>query len=127
MNEELKAQDPNSTTPAEGPIREGGGKSAGIPTLPNNPLDTSSKVISTTITAGGSGYTSEPTVAFTAPTSGVTATGTAVIAGGVVSAINITNAGEGYLTAPTISFSGGGGSSATATATIASTSVRIRL
>ena len=126
VNEELKAQDPNSTTPAEGPIREGGGKSAGIPTLPNNPLDTSSKVISTTITAGGSGYTSEPTVAFTAPTSGVTATGTAVIAGGVVSAINITNAGEGYLTAPTISFSGGGGSSATATATIASTSVRIR-
>ena len=44
---------------------------------------------------------------------------------GLVTAINITNAGEGYLTAPTISFSGGGGSSATATATIASTSVRV--
>ena len=56
----------------------------------------------------------------------MTATGTAVIASGAVSAINITNAGEGYLTAPTISFSGGGGTLAAATATIASTSVRVR-
>ena len=126
VNEELKAADDNELTAIENPVRLGGGSDGfGIPTLPENPIDTSSKVISTTITAGGSGYSSSPTVAFSAPTSGVTATGTAVITGGAVSAINITNAGEGYTSAPTITFSGGGGSSATATATIASTSVRV--
>ena len=103
----------------------GGSDGFGIPTLPENPIDTSSKVLSTTITVAGSGYSSTPTVAFTAPTSGVTATGTVVLSGTTVSAINITNAGEGYTSAPTITFSGGGGSSAAATAVIASTSVRV--
>ena len=81
-------------------------------------FDTNS-VASTTITAGGTGYTSAPTVAFTAPGSGVTATGTATISGGAVTAITITNPGNGYTSAPTISFSGGGGTGATATATLA--------
>ena len=84
VNEELVAANSNNLTAIDEPIRLGGGKTAGIPTLPLDPLDTSSKVISTAITAGGSGYTSNPTVAFTAPTSGVTATGTAVVAGGAV-------------------------------------------
>ena len=105
VNEELKAADDNNLTAIENPVRLGGGSDGfGIPTLPEDPIDTSSKVLSTTITNGGSGYSSSPTVAFTAPTSGVTATGTVVITGGAVTAINITNAGEGYTSAPTISF-----------------------
>ena len=121
VNEELKA-DSDLIIPA----RLGGGKESGIATLDPDPIDTSSKVISTTITNGGSGYTSVPTVAFSAPTSGVTATGVAVISGAAVTSITLTNPGDGYTTAPTISFSGGGGSAAAATATTASTSVRVR-
>ena len=121
VNEELTA-DSDLIIPA----RLGGGKESGIATLDVDPIDTSSKVISTAITAGGTGYTSVPTVAFTAPTSGVTATGVAVIGSGAVTSITLTNPGDGYTAAPTISFSGGGGTSAAATATIASTSVRVR-
>ena len=78
----------------------------------------SKKVNSVTITVAGTGYTSAPTVVFTAPVGGTTATGTAVLDGATVDSITITNPGEGYVTAPTISFSGGGGSSAAATAVL---------
>ncbi len=72
-----------------------------------------------TITTGGSGYTTLPTITFTG--GGLTnnnnqATGVAVISGGSLVGINITSAGIGYITAPTISISGGGGSNAQATA-----------
>jgi len=80
--------------------------------------DTNS-VASATVSAGGSGYTSAPTVAFAAPGSGVTATGTATVSGGAVTAITITNPGNGYSSAPAITFSGGGGTGATATAVLA--------
>jgi hypothetical protein len=48
------------------------------------------------------------TVAFTAPTitGGITATGTPVKTGNTVTSVVITNAGSGYLTAPTVSFTG---------------------
>ena len=76
-------------------------------------------VASTTITAGGSSYSSTPTVAFSAaPAGGVTATGTATVASNAVTGITITNSGSGYTSAPTITISGGGGSGATATATL---------
>jgi hypothetical protein len=56
-----------------------------------------------TITSGGSDYAVVPTVTFSAPTSGTTATGKAVLgAGGTISAIYIDNAGSGYTSAPTI-------------------------
>ena len=72
------------------------------------------------ITNAGSGYTSAPTVSFSAaPGGGTTATGTAAIYGGKVDSITITNPGSGYTSAPTVSFSGGGGSSAAATASLA--------
>ena len=73
-----------------------------------------------TITAGGSGYTSAPTVAITAVLSseGSGATATATVAGGAVTAITLTNAGNGYADGATVSFSGGGGSGAAATCTI---------
>lgn len=78
------------------------------------------EVGSVIVTNGGSGYTSAPTVTFSAPTSGTTATGTAVIQNGKVVAVTITNPGSGYTAAPTVSFSGGGGTGAVATANLAS-------
>jgi hypothetical protein len=62
----------------------------------------SSIVNSTTVTNGGSGYTSVPTVAFTA-------TNTTVVSA------TVTTAGSGYTTVPTVAFSGGGGANAAAT------------
>jgi len=71
---------------------------------------TSGGVASVTITNGGSGYTTAPTVTFTGG-AGSGATATAVLTGGIVSAINITNPGTGYTSAPTFTFGGGGGGS----------------
>ena len=72
-----------------------------------------------TVTAGGSGYTSAPTVSITGG-GGSGATATAVRASGAVTGVTLTNPGSGYTSAPTIAFSGGGGGSgATATATLA--------
>lgn len=71
------------------------------------------------VTAGGSGYTSAPTVSFTGG-GGTGAAATAVIdpqTGKVISVI-VTNNGSGYTSAPTVSFTGGGGTSAAATAKI---------
>lgn len=70
------------------------------------------------VDAGGSGYTSAPTVTFSAPGAGVTATGIAAIADGAVESVTITEPGSGYTSAPTVAFSGGGGSGASATATL---------
>ncbi len=125
VNEELKTKDPNELTAIAQPIRLGGGKTAGIPTLSNNPIDTSSGVTSLTLTAGGTGYTSAPAVTFTGG-SGTGAAAIATISGGIITALTITDPGVGYITTPTISFVGGGGGSATATATISSTSVRVK-
>jgi hypothetical protein len=51
-------------------------------------------------------------------TSSAAATAAATISGGAVTAAAVTGAGVGYLSAPTVTFSGGGGSGATATAAI---------
>lgn len=79
---------------------------------------------SVTITSGGSGYTTAPTVTFS-PSPGVDAVGIATISGGKVTGITFpgdeilgTKIGSGYLVPPSITFSGGGGSGATATASI---------
>ena len=72
-------------------------------------------VTSLTVTTGGTGYTSTPTVEITGGGAGATATATVV--GGVVTKLTITDAGSGYTTAPTVTISGGGGTGATATAT----------
>ncbi|MDP3469927.1 MAG: RagB/SusD family nutrient uptake outer membrane protein [Daejeonella sp.] len=76
-----------------------------------------------TVTNGGSGYTTAPTVTFSGNGG---ATATATISGGRVTEITlardpmaVTFFNEGkYTTVPTITISGGGGSGATATATI---------
>ena len=80
---------------------------------------TATSVSSIAVTAGGSGYTSAPTVTIAAPDVGAnTATATATISGDAVDAITVTFAGAGYASAPTVTISGGGGSGATATATL---------
>ena len=62
-------------------------------------------VASVTITNPGSGYTTDPTVTFSAPPAGgATATGTAVRSGSVDS-VAITTAGSGYPSVPTVTFS----------------------
>ena len=87
----------------------------------------SKKVASIAVTAGGSGYTSTPTVTVADPTGvtvangGVKALATATVESGAVTAITITNPGFGYSTAPTVTISGGSGSGGTATATLDTT------
>lgn len=81
-------------------------------------------VTGATVTAGGTGYTSAPLVAFTGG-GGSGATATATIASGVVTGITITAAGNGYTSAPTVSFSGGAGTGAAATAATSGSSVTI--
>ena len=70
-------------------------------------------VVATSIT-GGTGYTTAPTLTFTAPqtTGGITATATATVASGVITAVTITNPGTGYTTAPTVTVTGAGTSGA---------------
>ena len=71
------------------------------------------KVASVTITSGGSGYTTAPTV-----TIGGNATATATVSGGKVTAVTVTFSGNDYLSPPAITFSGGSGTGAAATATM---------
>ena len=63
------------------------------------------------VTAGGSGYTSAPTVTISGD--GTSATATATVSAGAVTAVTISNNGGNYENA-TVSFSGGGGSNAAA-------------
>jgi hypothetical protein len=77
-----------------------------------------SSVQSITLTDGGSGYTSTPSVVFSGG-GGSGAAANAIVSGGVVTAINLTQAGSNYTSAPSISITGGGGSGATATLVVA--------
>ena len=78
-------------------------------------ISNSREVTGIRVTAGGSGYTSAPTVTFTGG-GGSGATATAVVTNGAVTGITLTASGSGYTSAPTVSFAGGGGNGATATA-----------
>lgn len=78
-------------------------------------VSTGGEVVSVAVTNGGTGYASEPTVAFTGG-GGSGATGTAVIVGDEVVSVTITDGGTGYTSAPTITFTGGDGTDAAATA-----------
>jgi hypothetical protein len=83
------------------------------------------------VTNGGSGYTSAPTVTIDPPwDSGTlttsadifahTATATATVSGGHVTAVTVTDGGAHYTAPPQVTFSGGGGSGAAASAVLAS-------
>ena len=64
-----------------------------------------------TVTGGGGGYVSAPTVTFSAPVTGInTALGYAVVSlAGTISEIRVTNTGYGYTIAPTITIAGPSG------------------
>ena len=59
---------------------------------------------SVTLTAQGSGYTSEPTLGFSSSGGGSSAAATATITtgGAIISGITVTNGGTGYTSAPTV-------------------------
>jgi hypothetical protein len=70
-----------------------------------NPFANGGAVVSATVIDGGSGYsfTVPPAVTFSAPPpGGTTATGTAVVANGVIIGVTITDPGSGYNAPPTI-------------------------
>ena len=71
-----------------------------------------------TVTNGGSGYTSTPTVTFKGTGTGATAN--AVITAGAVTSITIVSGGSGYTNPVTVEITGGGGTLASATATATS-------
>ncbi len=78
---------------------------------------TSGVVSGITITNAGTGFTTAPTIAFSAgtiTTAGTNPTGTGNATNFAVSGITVTNPGSGYTGAPTVSFSTGSGTAATA-------------
>ena len=83
-------------------------------------------VASATVVDGGSQYSANPTVTFSAPQTagGVTATGTATVVGGTITEITITEPGSGY-TSATVTITDTTGSLADVTATITVSGVKI--
>ena len=83
-------------------------------------------VVSVDVTAGGSGYTTAPTVTIAAPSgTGTTATAAAIIRDGAIIRIDVTLSGNGYTsnsTPPAVTIAGGGGTGGTATAKIGNVS-----
>ena len=82
---------------------------------------TGQRVNTITIVEGGTGYTSEPSVTFSAPQTagGIQALGSAFVDfTGAVSNIAVNNPGNGYTSPPTVTITGGGGGGATATAVL---------
>jgi hypothetical protein len=76
------------------------------------------------VTAGGSGYTSAPTVSFIGGGSGATLpTAVANLDGSSVSSISITDAGSGITEAVQVRITGGGGAGAGGTVLLAPTSI----
>lgn len=75
-----------------------------------------------TVNAGGSGYSTAPTVTLTGG-GGTGAAAIATVVGGVVTGVTVTTPGTGYTTAPTVGFTGGSGTGATATATLSATEI----
>ena len=99
--EVLRVQlDPNSALPRVG-INRTGRKVESIRTNPNS---------------GGTGYLSTPTVTISPPdlATGTQAVASAIVSNGSVVSFVIDNPGDGYITAPTVSISGGGGGSGAA-------------
>lgn len=79
---------------------------------------TTGRVSWATITAPGSGYTSNPTIAFSGGVGSGAAAGAIIGTDGLVKGVIVSNYGSGYTSAPTIAFSGGAGTGAAATAYI---------
>lgn len=80
------------------------------------------RVGSIVVVNGGTGYSSQPVVTIAAPGSSVDAiqatAGVATISSGVITDIALGNPGQGYVSIPEITITGGGGANAVAVATI---------
>ncbi len=89
--------------------------------LPNPWSAAASSVTAVNVTSAGTGYTPGTHYPLTFTGGGGTGAAGYAVGGGtfVVSALNLTNGGAGYTSAPTVTISGGGGTGATGTATIA--------
>ena len=76
-------------------------------------------ITSITLTSGGAGYTTPPTVTLSAPDANslnnVQATAVANISSGQVTGFTMTNFGAGYVAPPTATLTGGGGTGASGT------------
>lgn len=75
------------------------------------------------VTSGGANFTGSGQFKFALVTGtnfSATATATAITSGGFVTIINVTFGGNGYVTPPAVTISGGGGSGAVATANLSS-------
>lgn len=78
-----------------------------------------STVDSVTVSDGGQGYQSAPSVTFSAPTTERVATASATVVDGEIDSISVNDGGWGYYSAPTVTIIDvGNGTSATATATV---------
>ena len=71
-------------------------------TIPASPIN------SLTITAGGTGFTGNPTLLFYGGNPTTAATATATQTGGSITTVNVTNAGAGYSSVPVVGWNGGG-------------------
>ena len=118
---ELKTAGKDYTSAPTVEIAGGGGSSAAATAVVSG-------ISRIDVSDGGQGFQNTPTVNIGGPDiiGGVQATAVAHIDGQKVIAITITNPGEGYTSAPSISFTGGGSSvTATATAVVRRTIIRI--
>jgi hypothetical protein len=90
-------------------VTKGGAQGGGL----NNGLGTATTLSTITVTAGGTGYTSAPTVTIDAPPPGGTQmAATATVAGGAVKGITVTTPGAGYTSIPNVKITGGAGAGA---------------
>jgi hypothetical protein len=97
---------------------DGGGSNSAILMAVLSPQSVQSIVV----TAGGTGYTSPPTVNITGG-GGTGATATANLTGTSVTSVTVNTNGSGYTSTPTVTFTGGGGSGAQAYASVPGASV----
>lgn len=117
-NVQLDAGGEYSTTPTIS--FSGGGGSGAAATAGTTAYQ---RVSTITVTNGGSGYTSEPTITISGPTGSPPFPPPATAVANMtyrysVESITLNSGGSGYTSAPTVSISGGGGSGATATAAV---------
>lgn len=115
----ILATKPFSDPPFKGKILE---KNYEMGQIVVRPLE---EVRTITVTNGGEGYTTSPTVTFTKG-GGSGAAATAIVTNGSVTSIVVTSGGEDYQTAPTVTISEPdikGSTNATATATLSSNAI----
>jgi hypothetical protein len=80
-------------------------------------------ITAVSVSSGGSGYTSAPTLSVSGSGGGTGATFTVTVTDGAVTAVAVATGGSGYKGTITATFSGGGGTGAAASATVASSTI----